>query len=43
MIFIDNASHDGTQDILRELAKKDKEVKVIFNSRNFGNGCKYVR
>jgi polyisoprenyl-phosphate glycosyltransferase len=36
-IFIDNASTDGTEDQLRFLAGKDKSVKVILNSRNFGH------
>ncbi len=36
-IFIDNASIDQSPEILRELASKDKRVKVIFNSRNFGH------
>jgi len=36
-IFIDNASTDDTQRILRELAAKDKRVKVIINTRNFGH------
>ena len=35
-IFIDNASQDRTPEILREIAAKDKNVKVIFNTRNFG-------
>lgn len=35
-ILLDNASTDGTADKLRELAKKDKRIKVILNSRNFG-------
>lgn len=35
-IFIDNFSTDKSRDILRELAKKDKKVKVILNARNFG-------
>lgn len=35
-IFIDNASTDRTQDILREMAARDQRVKVIFNMRNFG-------
>ena len=35
-VFIDNASTDGTQAKLRELAAADKRVKVIINSRNFG-------
>ena len=37
IIYIDNASTDGTQQQLRELAAKDKSVKVILNSRNFGH------
>ena len=36
-IFIDNASKDGTVAILREIAAKDKNVKVIVNARNFGH------
>ena len=36
-IFIDNASSDGTQAILRRLAAADANVKVIINSRNFGH------
>jgi glycosyltransferase involved in cell wall biosynthesis len=36
MIFIDNASSDGTVGILRELAAADARVKVIVNARNFG-------
>lgn len=36
IIFGDNCSVDSSQQILRELAKKDKKVKVIFNNRNFG-------
>ena len=36
-IFIDNASEDKTVEILKEIAKKDKRVKIIVNSRNFGH------
>ena len=35
-LFIDNASTDKTVDVLRELAAADKRVKVIVNTRNFG-------
>ena len=35
-IFIDNYSTDASRAILRELAAKDKNVKVIFNAMNFG-------
>lgn len=36
-IFIDNASKDKTVSILKKIAKKDKNVKIIVNSRNFGH------
>jgi glycosyltransferase involved in cell wall biosynthesis len=36
IIIADNASTDGTQAILREIAAQDENFKVIFNSRNFG-------
>lgn len=36
-IFIDNFSSDGTREVLKEIAKKDKRVKVILNARNFGH------
>ena len=36
-IFIDNASTDGTIHILKNIAKNDKNVKIIINSRNFGH------
>lgn len=35
-IFSDNASTDSTFKILSSIAKKDKNVKVILNSRNVG-------
>src|SRR5258706_2783270 len=36
-IYIDSASLDGTAKKLRSLAAKDKRVKVILNTRNFGH------
>jgi glycosyltransferase involved in cell wall biosynthesis len=36
-VFIDNASTDGTADILRGIAAHDRNVKVIINTRNFGH------
>jgi glycosyltransferase involved in cell wall biosynthesis len=36
-IFCDNDSIDRTVDILRDICKMDKNVKVIVNSRNFGH------
>jgi glycosyltransferase involved in cell wall biosynthesis len=35
-IFIDNASSDRTVEIVRRLAAKDRNVKLIVNTRNFG-------
>jgi glycosyltransferase involved in cell wall biosynthesis len=35
-IFADNASTDGTPEILRAIAAEDPAVKVILNARNFG-------
>ena len=36
-IFIDNASTDNTAELLKDIAKIDKNVKIIINSRNFGH------
>jgi glycosyltransferase involved in cell wall biosynthesis len=36
-IFIDNASKDKTVSILKDIAKRDKNVKLIVNTRNFGH------
>jgi glycosyltransferase involved in cell wall biosynthesis len=36
-IFIDNASKDRTVSVLKEIAKEDKNVKIIVNARNFGH------
>lgn len=35
-IFADNDSHDGTVEILREMAAGDPSMKVILNARNYG-------
>jgi glycosyltransferase involved in cell wall biosynthesis len=35
-IFIDNASLDGTVEVLRNLASQDPQIKVLVNSRNVG-------
>jgi polyisoprenyl-phosphate glycosyltransferase len=37
IIFADNSSSDGSQDVLREIAALDKNFKVILNSNNFGH------
>ncbi|MEI0567387.1 glycosyltransferase family 2 protein [Brachyspira pulli] len=36
IVFIDNCSKDNTRDILIDLCKKNKNVKTIFNAKNFG-------
>jgi len=36
-IFIDNCSTDKTEVILEKIASNDNNVKLIFNSRNFGH------
>jgi len=36
-VFIDNASTDRTVDILKKIAKDDKNVKIVVNVRNFGH------
>jgi glycosyltransferase involved in cell wall biosynthesis len=36
-IFIDNASRDGTTAVLRRIAARDRNVKIIRNTRNFGH------
>jgi glycosyltransferase involved in cell wall biosynthesis len=36
-LVIDNASTDRSAEVLRGLAKKDKHLRVIINTRNFGH------
>jgi glycosyltransferase involved in cell wall biosynthesis len=38
IIFSDNCSTDGTQDILRKICSGDKRIKAIFNSKNYPSG-----
>ena len=35
-LYIDNSSTDGTIEKIKQIASKDKKVKVILNARNFG-------
>lgn len=36
ILFIDNCSLDKTRDRLRELCAKNKKIRAIFNTKNFG-------
>jgi glycosyltransferase involved in cell wall biosynthesis len=36
-VVADNRSTDGSRDVLRDIASKDKNFKVILNSNNFGH------
>jgi glycosyltransferase involved in cell wall biosynthesis len=36
ILFIDNASTDGTRDKLEEICSKNRRIKAIFNVTNFG-------
>lgn len=36
LVFIDNDSKDNTRKLLREISSNNKNVKVIFNAKNFG-------
>ena len=38
-LFIDNASHDRTVEILKGYAAQDQHIKIIVNTRNFGITC----
>ncbi len=38
IILIDDFSNDGTRDILRELFKKDPQLKIYYKSENSGKG-----
>ena len=36
IVFSDNASTDGTQDVLRKISENNERIKVIINARNYG-------
>jgi glycosyltransferase involved in cell wall biosynthesis len=37
LIFIDNCSTDNTRALLAEICRKNKNIKAIFNAKNFGS------
>lgn len=36
IVYVNDASPDGSQEVLEKLAKKDKRLTVVLHSRNFG-------
>lgn len=36
LLFIDNASTDGTRDVLEKICSENRKIKAIFNVTNFG-------
>lgn len=36
ILIIDNCSTDNTQVLIREICKRDRKIKAIFNAKNFG-------
>ncbi|GHT41984.1 glycosyl hydrolase [Bacteroidia bacterium] len=36
LVFIDNHSTDNTRPLLREICKRNRRIKAIFNAKNFG-------
>jgi glycosyltransferase involved in cell wall biosynthesis len=36
ILFIDNASTDGTRELLRQICARDPRARAIFNNRNYG-------
>ena len=36
IVFIDNCSVDNTRELLRGICEKNKKIRAIFNSKNFG-------
>ena len=41
-LFVDNASSDGTVKKIKQIAKKNKKVKLIVNARNFGSESSHM-
>ncbi len=43
IVVVDNASTDGTADVVREFAKRDDRVRYHRNERNIGAGRNFIR
>jgi glycosyltransferase involved in cell wall biosynthesis len=43
LVITDNASKDGTEEVCRELAKKDKRVRYLRNEKNLGGPGNFRR
>ncbi|HXH26339.1 MAG TPA: glycosyltransferase family 2 protein [Candidatus Acidoferrum sp.] len=43
LLIVDDGSKDGTRDILQQLAKKDKSIKLLFQDVNQGKGAALKR
>ena len=43
LVITDNASKDGTEEVCRELAKKDKRVQYVRNDKNLGGPGNFRR
>jgi len=39
IIIVDDFSKDGTRDLLKEIEKRESDVKVVYHDKNYGKGC----
>jgi len=42
IIFVDNCSDDGTQDVLRHMCANDKRIKAVFNVKNYATAGSFL-